>query len=413
MNKKRRPLLIPQYMHSFTCIGSKCEDSCCIGWQVSIDRITYKKYQKLKEAELKPALDKYIGRNRSQPSEEDYGRIRLNSDSSCPFLTEERLCRIQARIGEQYLSDVCTTYPRTSNIINGTLEKSATLSCPEAARKALLNPEPMEFDQIEESLEARNIIKTQVDINMVKAAGRPEGYFWELRIFTIQVLQNRVYTLGERLIMLGMFYQKVEQFIQANQSAGIPNLIASYIQLIDSGAFKEELSEIPVQVAIQMELLKELADERIVRGVSSQRYIDCFKQCLQGLQYSITDMVEDIADRYQEAEKKYYRPFMNDHDYIMENYLVNFVFKNMFPFCGEKNIFNDYVMLVVHYALIKMHLIGMAALHQGLNEELVITLIQSFVKTVEHNEQYLKLISDLLKQNGYTTMAYMAILINN
>ena len=42
MKEHKRSLLIPQYFKNFTCIGSDCEDSCCIGWRVDIDHNTYK-----------------------------------------------------------------------------------------------------------------------------------------------------------------------------------------------------------------------------------------------------------------------------------------------------------------------------------------------------------------------------------
>jgi len=70
-------------------------------------------------------------------------------------------------------------------------------------------------------------------------------------------------------------------------------------------------------------------------------------------------------------------------------------------------------MLVIHYALIKMHLIGMAAFHKGLTDELVIRLIYSFSRVIEHNPIYLNRIFRLLSQSGLNNMAYMAILIRN
>ncbi|HWP95349.1 MAG TPA: flagellin lysine-N-methylase [Syntrophomonadaceae bacterium] len=413
MSHKKRPLLVPQYMRSFSCIGSNCEDSCCRGWRVDIDHTTYKRYQRVRDAELKPDLDQYIGRNRSQVTEDNYAKVRLNPDASCPFLNGERLCRIQLKMGENYLSDTCTTYPRITNIVNDVVEKSATMSCPEAARLALLNADRMEFDEIDEDVDTRNMIIKQLNTHKLAATNRPEQYFEELRTFTIQVLQYRSITLAERLTILGLFFQKAEKIVEEANVDEIPSLIASYTNLIESGALHEELAKIPVQVAIQMELLKELADERVVIGVNNQRYLECFAHSLHGLQFTEEATVEEIANRYQEAEKKYYRPFMEEREYIMENYLVNYVFKNLFPFSSEQNVFENYVMLVIRYALIKMHLIGMAAFHQGLTDDLAILLIQSFAKTVEHNKQYLQKIFGLLKQNGYTTMAYMAILIKN
>ena len=35
---------IPKYMKNFECIGKDCIDSCCVGWNIQIDKNTYKKY---------------------------------------------------------------------------------------------------------------------------------------------------------------------------------------------------------------------------------------------------------------------------------------------------------------------------------------------------------------------------------
>jgi lysine-N-methylase len=287
------------------------------------------------------------------------------------------------------------------------------MSCPEAARLALLNPDEMEFDELTEPVETRNIINRQIDTHGLAVARRAERYFWELRIFTIQVLQNRNYSLAERLIVLGMFYQRVQNQINADQAEGIPRIIARYTNLLAGNELRADLAAIPTQETIQLKLMKELTDERVVKGVSSRTYLECFDQFLHGVQFTREATVEEVAARYREAEETYYRPFMAGREYILENYLVNYVFKNLFPFSGEKNLFENYIMMVVHYALIKMHLIGMAAFHRGLTEEVVIKLIYSFSRTVEHNPPYLQHVLRLLKDNGYNTMAYMAILIKN
>ncbi len=414
MAEKKRPILVPQYMQSFKCIGSACEDSCCVGWRVDIDHETYKKYQRVRDAELAPLFDQYVKRNRAANHEvANYAKVKLLENTGCPFLDEGMLCRIQVKRGEDYLSDVCTTYPRTVNIINEMLERSATMSCPEAARLALLNPEGIEFDEAEEPANSRNIIKATINTHDLKLNLKPQKFLWELRIFTITVLQNRTYLLWERLIFLGMFFQKLQQLVSDKKIDEIPILIASYTNIMEEGSFQDGISAIPVEYTIQMELLKEIADKRYSMNVTSKRYIECFAEFLNGIQYVAGAKVEEIGQRYQEACKEYYEPFMNQHEYILENYLVNYVYKNLFPFTGEKAIFDSYMMFVLHYALIKMHLIGMAGFHKGLTVELVIKLVQSFAKTVEHNQQYLHGIAELMRLNGFNTMAYMAILIKN
>jgi len=414
MSEKKRQILVPQYMKNFNCIGAACEDSCCIGWKVNIDHDTWKKYRKIRHVEIASLLEKNITRNRSSTkSEASYAKVKLEQGGRCPFLNDEMLCRIQLECGEGYLSDVCTTYPRIANIINGVLERSATMSCPEAARLALLRPEPMEFDQLEEPATVRNMIKHNINTHELKYANKAEKYLWMLRIFSISVLQDRKYSLWERLVILGIFYDRVQDAVKEEKANEIPNLIAVHTNMLNDGSFKTLVNGIPAQNTIQMELLKEIVDIRYFSGVNNKRYLECFSEFLWGIQYNADSTVEEIGLRYHEAWQNYYEPYMREHEYIFENYLVNYVFKNLFPFTAEKTLFDSYMMLVLHYSLIKMHLIGIAGYRKGLTDEIFIKLIQSFAKTVEHNQRYLNEIADLMKQNGFNTMAYMSILIKN
>ncbi|ENQ3080579.1 flagellin lysine-N-methylase [Bacillus cereus] len=409
---KNRQLLVPQYMQQFSCIGSECEDSCCIGWRVTVDEDTYKKYKKSRDLELKPLFKNKVSRQRSNPSSSSYAKIKMEDGGRCSFLSEENLCKVQLKLGEEYLSNTCTVYPRSINSINGVIEKSATMSCPEAVRLALLNPNGIDFAEIEEPANTPGSIVKQLKTDGPKMDNNPKKYFWELRIFSIQVIQDRSYTLAERLIILGMFYQKVQKQIDQDDVHGIPNVIANFTNWMSNQGMKESLDKIPTQLAVQMELCKELVDYRASTAITSQRYLDCLTEMLKGIQYTKEASVEEITEHYKKAYEEFYEPFMTEHEYILENYLVNYVFKNLFPL-GHKTIFDDYVMLVIHYSMIKLHLIGMAGFHKELTTDLVIKLIQSFAKSVEHNVFYLKNIFDLLKANEFTTMPYMAILIKN
>ncbi len=414
MEDKKRPLLVPQYMRKFKCIGSECEDSCCIGWKVDVDRETYMKYRKIRDEELTSLCDQYVKRNRSNSNgESNYAKIKLLDDMKCPFLNEDMLCKMQIKRGEEYLSDVCAIYPRITYIVNGVLERSATLSCPEAARLALLNEQGIEFDETVESTEIKNLVKVNINTHDLKYNNKPQKYLWQIRVFTISLLQNRNYPLHERIIILGMFFQKLQEYISDERVNDVEDLIASYTNIIDEDSLGESLSSIPVQYNFQMQLLKEIADKRFFMGINNKRYLECFSSFLGGIQYTEDAKVEEIGERYHNAYNDYYRPFMDKHEYILENYLVNYVFKNLFPFTGEKSLFDSYMMMVLHYSLIKMNLIGMAVFHKGLTVDLVIKLIQSFAKTVEHTQKYLDTIAELMRQNGFNTMAYMAILIKN
>lgn len=412
---KKRIVLTPQYMKQFQCIGTKCEDNCCYGWKVSIDENTYKKYRKVSESTLKPLLDKNVTRNRSNPSSEDYAKIKMDENGCCPFLEEDKLCSIHKKLGGEYLSKVCTIYPRVTNIINGVYEKSVTLSCPEAARLVLLNADIMEFDEIEEPEETQYNILCKIDTDSIQNANNVKKYFWPLRIFSISLLQNRNYSLTDRLIILGLFMKKAQEYLDANRVHEIPLLIEEYNIIIENKNLKESLNNIPTNLTIQMELMKEFNDQRFSAAISSnsQPYINCVAEFLKGIMYTDDAKVEEIGERYKEAYLNYYEPFMKEHEYILENFLVNYVFKKIFPINSKKEVFDDYMKLVIHYSLIKMLIIGMAAYNKKLYEALIVRLVYSFSRAMEHNKIFFDNTFKLFEENGYNTMSYMAILIKN
>ena len=81
---------------------------------------------------------------------------------------------------------------------------------------------------------------------------------------------------------------------------------------------------------------------------------------------------------------------MEKHEALLENYLVNYVFKNLFPFGPQKsrvleprNVYAEFNLMVIHFSLIKSLLIGLAGYHrESFGVTHVIALIQAFAKTV-------------------------------
>ena len=414
MNEIKQKVLIPEYMQKFHCIGSDCEDTCCFGWGVQIDKTTYKKYMNDKKTDLRQDFLQKVVKNTTGLSDYDYARIKLCSDGTCPFLDESKLCRIQLKHGEEYLSTVCTTYPRMSQIIDGVLEKSATLSCPEAARLCLLNPDGVDFVEIEEDLRTRNIIGRSINTNNSDFNNSPEKYFWDLRFFSIQLIKCRDYEMWERLLILGLFYNELQEKVDKNRVGEIPALVESYQDMATSGVFNGILNEFESQTAIQLRLLKEMTSKDIFNIKTQKRFMVCLDEFSQGIHSDQTANDEEILDYYKEAYNNYYKPFMDKKGYMLENYLVNIMFKNLFPFSGKNGLFENYLIIALHYSIIKMILIGMSGYYkQDFNEKHVIKLIQSFGKVLEHDRYFFKLAFDALEKSGFKELSHIAILIKD
>ncbi|MGE5675062.1 MAG: flagellin lysine-N-methylase [Mycobacterium leprae] len=414
-NPAMRRVLMPTYLTRFVCDGQQCEDTCCAGWRVDLDRATYKKYQKVREPALRNSLDDVVKRNRDNSSDASYARIQLNADGVCPLLTSDRLCAIQLSLGFDHLSDTCAIYPRFTNEVDGVHQRGATLSCPTIARLALLEPGGITFEATIEPVTVRAQSRRTVNTQSAAVADKIERYLPELQSFAIDLLQNRSYSLAERLIILGMFIQKLEQQNAGGQASATPQLIDKYVAMAADGALKTELSQIKAQPTFQVVLLKDLVGVRASLGTRNTRYTECLTECLLGLECTEEESVEELTEHYREGYDQFYQPFMASHEYMLENYLVNRAFVHLFPL-GVKGMggpFVEYMLLVVHYALIKMHLIGMSRYHRGLTEELVVKLVQSLVKEFEHTPSFAVRCLNALVEKDLGSMAAMAMLIQD
>lgn len=406
---QRRRIVIPNYMQHFRCTGAACPDSCCsAGWRITVDEETYKKYRRCPRQDWRSEFAHKISRNRSNPSPENFAKFKLNRDGSCPFLDADRLCGIQRELGEDYLCDTCAVYPRVYNIIDGVLEKSASLSCPEAARLALPQPGGIIYAEVEEQV-GTFIPGRILNQSAPEYAGKPQRFLWDLRTFCIQLLKARDYELWERLLILGLFVQKISEAVAQGCSRQIPAVIDSYVDIVQQGSLREKMATLHTVEAVQLEVLNQVIK---TRGFFNKRHQECFQEFLEGVGYAPGAPRDDVLAAYRRASLDYYRPFMREKQYLLENYLVDYLFKNLFPLGSARDLFDNYVMLVVNYALVQMHLIGMAGFHQdGLQEEHVLKLVQALARTMDHSPQYTGRIMDFLRQKGYNTLAYMTVLL--
>jgi len=140
-------MLMPVYASCFSCIGGDCEDTCCAGWGITLDKDTFLRYQSSFDPVLRPLFTRHVKRYSKSKSNEDHGHIELRKDDckSCPLLDDRKLCLIHERLGEKALSDTCSHYPRTVHRFGDLHQMTLDLSCPEAARLALLAEDAFDF----------------------------------------------------------------------------------------------------------------------------------------------------------------------------------------------------------------------------------------------------------------------------
>ena len=136
----------PSYFDTFRCIAGACTDSCCKEWDVQVDDQAADFYLQL-PGELGDRLRQVL-------KEEDGEMVMTIVDGRCPMWREDGLCRIQAALGHEALCKTCREFPRLTHDFGNFQELGLELSCPEAARFILRNPDfsyiEAEFDGGEE-----------------------------------------------------------------------------------------------------------------------------------------------------------------------------------------------------------------------------------------------------------------------
>lgn len=114
-------------LEEFVCTGAECEDTCCKGWKIGIDRESYGLYRGVKGRFGRRLLLGIDHRKRC---------FRLRG-TACSFLNREGLCDIYRELGRDGLCRECRAYPRHVEDYGNVREVMLSLSCPEAARVIL------------------------------------------------------------------------------------------------------------------------------------------------------------------------------------------------------------------------------------------------------------------------------------
>ena len=103
---------IPDYYKEFRCIADKCEDTCCAGWQIAIDKKSLARYRQVKGD---------FGKRMRRSVRWSDGTFRRVEDRRCTFLNEDNLCDLYRALGEGGLCRTCRLYPRHIEEFEGVL----------------------------------------------------------------------------------------------------------------------------------------------------------------------------------------------------------------------------------------------------------------------------------------------------
>jgi lysine-N-methylase len=353
----------------------------------------------------------------------------LTHAGTCAFLNEERLCGIQKHFGAAKLSAACSTYPRESVERFGHMETALNLSCPEAARLTLFDPEllgpgfsPSELPQRFAAI-------------IADAESLPAGYepLLALRELILLMLADRSHHLADRLHRLGSLAAALQslaetagvdaaEWLQHNpqrlarllarlltrrHAAEAPcsarQSSASHSAAASSPSFPCDVPRPPVSAFFpespserfntvrQLHFALVILRQRLAESPVLPRLRECLEDFEQGLHLDLHGVAIHPAtvERYEHASRAWLMPWLERHPYLLENLAINHVFKYHYPFCRQlgnsRSLVENHAFLCTQIALLQTLLVGTAAHYEDrLQPAHVIKVVQTLARAIEH-----------------------------
>ncbi|WP_105617806.1 flagellin lysine-N-methylase [Vallitalea okinawensis] len=409
-SNKEYSVLQPKYYREFQCDPTRCLETCCERWKITIDKSTYQKYIKSDNAIIKDIVASGLSKNQDSKSDDDFGIINLDKDMECPFLNKDGFCEVIINMGESCLSKTCKNYPRATFMINDVIERGLQMSCSIAAELALLNENGMEFERTKATINPNDIFINSMNIDESDCI----KIYIEIRALIIEILQNRKIGLNERIVTVGNFLNQIvvhKKFPDFNYEE-ILSLVDETRKSLSDNNFISRLKSDPIQYKDQFNILNSILAMKFSEGngiaTASKRYIECLWPVLDAF-----DNIKDstIATFYKGNFEKYLKPYLNEKEFILENFLVNYVFIYRDELFQIDKLWHFYIKLCVVYGLIKFNLIGLATYYKGMDDELVLKLIQSLTKTIIPDDNYLNSVVNYLEEIKVTELSKLHTLI--
>ena len=367
-------ILQPQYVADFQCDGSQCNAKCCGNkWKISIDVDTYKKYQRIKNPIMRKKILSSI-----KPSINRIGfEINFGKGTSCPLLCEDNLCYVQLNLGEEALSNTCKGYPRVVKQVGKYQFRLLSMTCPVAAEKALLYSDGINIQQLSIEndtaawkLAANRVEKKSIDDDLAAVHVIMGG---------LSLLQNNYYTFEQRLVLLGLFLDRVENCQQDLEA------VAGVIDYYNSHEFQQEISSLwdnwqyyeTAHKQFMTGTFKILQQEKQLQSIapwlaSNINYDTLYEERNQ----LVNDCIGNILERYWQHE---------------------WVFR-IFPFALQGSFMHNYFAYVIAYEICQLYIYSTYELYKSGDKNDILEILGSFYKMLDHREDFL---NALVKKSAY------------
>lgn len=416
--------LKPSYYDNFYCLGKNCKYTCCQEWKIAIREREMENWKN-------KAFEVFEEYSKVTEKIEKYGFvICLDEEGKCPFLDEEGLCSMQKKYGYELLSNVCKRFPRKEIDYKDMVEMHLSPGCEMVIQQLMKEKEGIKLI----NYKMKNVSFTRALASKKREMQRPIfQYYYDIKFLSLSILQNREYTIEERILILGIALKKIDEMEKQNRITEIPIFVDAFLENIETEDITKRLEKFVYNEEIQMLHnavnigmvpikstsigIKKIFDQ--IKKRITPRYEDeptllesrkvIYKNTALKTEFQFKE--EDYSlKKYKEAIKEY-KNFIKGKEYYIENYLVTwFLYKDV-PFSvNEFNIWDEYCCFVIMYSMYRFILT--CCLHENSSDDDFIQYTVEFSRRMLHMQNtFLSKIADALKKNGKNNLDYLAIML--
>jgi len=379
-------IVTPKYVSDFSCIGPDCEDSCCVGWNIHVDKKSYKKTMAHPELKVlaKSALKK-VKRSDSQ-----WAIIETDATGACLFLDSNKLCKIHSIAGEEMLSTTCRTYPRVTAIREHDKFDSLSLSCPEAARLILFSPDAFIFER-------------KLSGSKVTPHSSPD---WVTKTYdhSIDLLLNDKLSWQQALLSIGFLINSADKVWQKESPASVLDSRFEQLSLLaEQGVMQEQYQSLPYVCDHQVQAFAAIYEMVIdahprAGGVRFREIDDAISEVLN------EDRVLDI-DRINRAWNDIASPALEEHGDIFKRYLLYYMYHEYFPTTLDDKPQSAFRLIVLDCFIMRCYLAVIANKNNGLSERDIILCFQDYHVVRQHQPTFIKEVTEIMEKFSFSNVA--------
>lgn len=394
---KEYSVTLPAIYDKFQCKGGACRNTCCQGWAIAITRGEYNKIRHHCKSEITETAFRRLPRKKAV--DEHYADMKLKEDATCPFLDEKHLCSLQIEYGANILPLTCKQFPRliSTPLVDDSCWLSLDLGC-ERVLELLLECAPS-------GLFFQHDVRPLIDLRGYRIYNNSilSEYATDIRNLSIWILQNRAYSLSDRMLLLGLCLRELYEIEQSKQPEKIPQWFVKWQPYTKGNALKEILSELPGNRHLfVVNNLKSII-------ILSQISID-FLKFLPTVQKNISFTHEECfsysTEQYEALHKQFYASFPQIDD-LLENYMIIALLYTCFRFQDSSTIWRDYNYLCQIYSMLHFYLVVSAPT----TIEEVIDQLVMFSRSVISLSTFSDATVKLMEQLQSDSLAHLAILV--